>query len=148
MFWRKKPETPAGEAGEQGLTREQALACRPVQCPLVEVEELSDDQVRLCYPLSLKPWFAGIAARIGVWDNRPRMKRLELDAMGTKAWRLMDGRRSVGQVVQAMAREYGLKPREAELSVSAFIKDLGRRGLVALHAPEPEKRRSAKRKQS
>lgn len=135
MFWRKKAKPDTTQEG--GLTREQALACRPVQCPLVEVEELTDDQVRLCYPLNLKPWFAQIASRIGVWDNSPRTKRLELDAMGTRAWRLMDGRRSVQQVVDAMADAYDMQPREAELSVSAFIKDLGRRGLVALHAPAP-----------
>jgi len=134
MFWRKKPEAQQ----QPGLTREQALACRPVKCPLVEEEELSDEQIRLCYPLSLKPWFANIAARIGVWDTSPRKKRLELDPMGTTAWRLMDGRRSVRQVVQAMAETYGMQPREAELSVSAFIKDLGRRGLLALHGGAPE----------
>lgn len=149
MFWRRKRKYEASQPGQPehsgGLTREQALACRPVKCPLVE-EELSEELVRLCYPLSLKPWFAQIASRIGVWDNSPRIKRLELDAMGTRAWRLMDGRRSVRQVIDAMAEAYGMQPREAELSVSAFIKDLGRRGLVALHEGQsPQSKKSSGR---
>lgn len=144
MLLRRKAKPAPPEEG--GLTREQALACRPVKCPLVTEEVLSDSQVRLCYPLSLKPWFARLAARFGAWDTRPRTKRLELDAMGTTAWRLMDGRRNVLQVVEAMAEAYGLQPREAELSVSAFIKDLGRRGLLALHHGEPPKKSANKRR--
>ncbi len=138
MFRRKRKE-PQGEGN--GLSREQALACRPVKCPIVEEEELSDDLVRLCYPLNYRPWFGRLAERLGLWDGSPRRKKLELDAMGTTAWRLMDGRRSVAQIVDAFAAHYELQPREAELSVAAFIKTLGSRGLVALHqVPQREQR--------
>ncbi len=137
MFFRKR-SAASGKEPQAQLTREQALACRPVPCPIVDVEDLSDDQVRLCYPLSLKPWFARLAGRFGMWDGRPRMKRLELDAMGTTVWRLMDGSRSVEDVIDAFAARYGLEWREAELSVSAFIKDLGRRGLVGLRQSASE----------
>lgn len=142
MFLRK-PKTPALE---DRISREEALACKPVRCPVVEVEELDDKTVRLCYPLVWKPWFARVASRLGAWDESPRRKKLELDAMGTTAWRLIDGRRSVGEMAKEFAATYELQLREAELSVSAFLKELGKRGLIAMQAGSTNNAQGASKK--
>ena len=122
------------------LSREQALACVPRKNHLVREEPLAGGLVRLTYPLSWKPWFGGLAKRLGAWDSSPRDKRLDLDVMGTAAWKLLDGKRDARTIIDLFAAKFDLQPREAEVSMTAFLKELGKRGLVLmLQGPvEPE----------
>jgi hypothetical protein len=122
---------PAGTA--PGLpARGEALACRPVRNANIIEEHLSDGRIQLSYPTTLKPWFGNWAQRLGKWDGRPMTKKLELDEMGALAWSMINGESTVQDIVRAFSREYGLQSREAELSVTTFIKELGLRGLVGL----------------
>lgn len=129
-FFRKKA---AAESG--GLTRGQALAFVPVKNRAV-AEEISDaGRVRLTYPVTVRPAFSGLLRKVGVWDGKPSKKTIELDAMGQATWELVDGSRSVRQVAAAFAARYQLGEREAQISVAAFLRELGRRGLVGFREP-------------
>jgi hypothetical protein len=44
----------------------------------------------------------------------------------------MDGERSVRRIVQIFAETHRLENKEAEVSVTSFIKQLGQRGLLGL----------------
>jgi hypothetical protein len=145
LFKSKKAET------RPQLTREQALACIPRKTHLVREERMDDDTLRLSYPLAWKPWFGALAGRFGAWDSKPRTKRLELDLMGTAAWRLIDNKRSVREIIARFAEQFGLQPREAEMSMTAFLKQLGKRGLIVIqqgqeHAEAPRRTNKGKRK--
>lgn len=59
-------------------------------------------------------------------------KKLQLDALGTEVWDLIDGRRSVRKIIQRFAETHRLHPREAEVSVTRFLRELGKRGLIGL----------------
>jgi len=113
-------------------TRAQALDMVPVRNRSVEETPVEDGLIRLSYPLAVKPWFGKLAESVGMWDKRPMIKQLELDEMGTFVWKLIDGDRSVRQIARAFADRYQTQPREAELSVTAFIKTIGQRGLIGL----------------
>ncbi len=133
------------------LTREQALACIPCRTHLVQEERVDTDTLRLRYPLAWKPWFGALAGRFGAWDSKPRTKRLELDLMGTAAWHLIDGKRSVREIVDRFAEQFGLQPREAEVSMTVFLKELGKRGLIVIqqgqeHAATMRRTNMGKRK--
>jgi hypothetical protein len=104
----------------------------PVRNAAVEAEELPGGPVRLSYPLAVKPWFGRLADKVGLWDGRPMTKTVELDEMGAFVWRSIDGGSSVRAIAEAFAREYGVQLREAELSVTAFIKTIGQRGIIGL----------------
>jgi hypothetical protein len=58
------------------------------------------------------------------------LKKLHLDEMGTAVWDLMDGRRSVRRVIQGFATKYQLHLKEAEVAVTRFLRELGKRGLI------------------
>ena len=60
------------------------------------------------------------------------IKRVELDELGTFVWGLIDGQHSVRQLAEAFTAQYEVPPREAELSVTAFIKTIGQRGIIGL----------------
>lgn len=134
MFPFKKPRPQA----ESGLTRRQALALSPVIGRDVEADETVAGMVRLSLPVAVRPALAGWARRLGVWDGKPLRKTVELDAMGSAVWRLIDGRRTVGDIAAALAVRYGLDAREAELAVAEFMRQLGRRGAVAVARREGE----------
>lgn len=93
---------------------------------------MGDGLIRLSYPLAVKPWFGQLAEKVGMWDKRPMIKQVELDEMGTFVWKHIDGEHSVRNIAEAFVREYGVQAREAELSVTAFIKTIGQRGIIGL----------------
>jgi hypothetical protein len=117
----------------QGLSREEALECRPVKNDQV-VESRSDGgDLLLSYPVAVRPWAAGLIRRMG-WNKGRTVyrKKLQLDALGTEVWELLDGRRTVRQVIGRFAAAHRLPEREAAIAVTRFIRELGRRGLIGL----------------
>ncbi len=114
------------------LSRAEALSYRPVRNPEVRVESLDTGEVMIIYPVRVRPWFVRLAQRFG-WDSdQPMIKKLQLDELGTATWKLMDGKRTVKQIVREFGAQYQLPFREAEVSVTAFIRELGRRGIIGL----------------
>ena len=133
-FFRKRPAPPEGAS--EGLTRREALSFVPVKNRAVSQESTDAGLIRLTYPVTVRPAFSGMLRRFGIWDGKPSKKTLELDAMGCAAWELVDGRRSVREVAAAFAGRFRLGGREAEVAVSAFLRELGRRGLVGFQEPD------------
>lgn len=126
LFKSRKPLLP-----EQ---RAVSLACCPVKNPSVAETRLADGAVLLAGALRVRPWFAGLAKRLGVPESRAAGKKVQLDQMGTAVWDLIDGDRSVQQIIDHFAGQFQLHPLEAEVSVTQFIRDLGRRGLIGLRS--------------
>ncbi len=134
MAWFRKKSRPAGLTPlDGGLTRKQALALCPVKNSFVDVETNEDGFVRLVYPVTVKPWFSGPAKRLGLWKNRTFSKKVDLDELGSRAWSLMDGEHTVNDMVAVFAKRFGLQKREAEIALTAFLKELGKRGVIAFH---------------
>ncbi len=124
-LFKKKPPQPI-------ISRAEALEMVPVRNSEVTEKPVPGDLVQLSYPLAIKPWFGRLAEKVGMWDKKPMVKRLELDEMGTFVWRLINGERSVRNIAEAFTDQYEVQPREAELSVTAFIKNIGQRGIIGL----------------
>ena len=59
------------------------------------------------------------------------VRRIRLDRPGSVAWRLMDGRRRVGEIAAAMRRELGDEVEPVEERVGQLIRLLRRDDLVA-----------------
>ena len=117
---------------KSSLSRSQALECRPAKSLHITETRLENGEVLLEYPLAVKPWIAAVAKRLGGATDRVHTKKLQLDAMGTAVWDLVDGSRSVRRIVRIFAETHRLENKEAEVSVTSFIKQLGQRGLLGL----------------
>lgn len=114
------------------MTRGEAMACKPVKNRDIDETRMENGQIMLSYPLRLKPLFADVAKRFGMWkDGSPPIKRLELDEMGTLVWDMIDGKNSVRKIAEKFAAKYQVLPREAEVATASFLRDLGKRGLIA-----------------
>ncbi|UCF92468.1 MAG: PqqD family protein [Desulfobacterales bacterium] len=114
------------------LHRAEALNLTPVKNVQAVVERLTANEVIINYPTIMRPWIAGWVKRFGGPEGRVQTKKLQLDALGTEVWDLVDGKRSVRQVIQAFAAKHQLQPKEAEVAVTRFIRELGQRGLIGL----------------
>jgi hypothetical protein len=126
MSWFRK------QAPQPVIPRSEALSMIPVRNVEVTASTTADGLVLLAYPLAVKPWFGRLAEKVNLWDQRPMIKKLELDEMGSFVWDHIDGTRSVRRIAEEFAAHYGVQRREAELSVTAFIKNIGQRGILGL----------------
>ena len=114
-----------------GLDRQQALACTPIRNP--EVEEIeTPDGILLRYPVEIKPWFQSVFKRLSNRDSNIVIRRLQLDALGSSVWQMVDGKHNVADITKQFCKTHQLGTREAELSVTGFLKDLGSRSLLAM----------------
>ncbi|MGE4535974.1 MAG: PqqD family protein [Desulfovibrio sp.] len=114
------------------------MALSPVASRDVRAEETPSGVVQLSLPVAVRPALAGLARRFGLWDGKVLRKTVELDAMGSAVWRLIDGKRSAGEIAADLARRYNLDAREAEMAVAEFLRLLGRRGAIAVVGREGE----------
>jgi hypothetical protein len=113
-------------------SREDALDCTPVKNDRVEESRLENGELQLSYPVTSRPWLAGFVRR---WGRKPKgtyLKKLQLDALGTEVWELLDGGSRVRDVIRHFAARHRLQQREAELAVTRFLRELGKRGLIGL----------------
>jgi len=114
------------------ISRSEALNCIPVKNIQAQETRGETGLVLLCYPVETRPWIAGWIRRFGGASDGARLKKLQLDALGTAVWDLLDGRRTVGQVIQGFTAMQRLHPKEANVAVTLFLRELGKRGLIGL----------------
>jgi hypothetical protein len=90
---------------------------------------------------------------LAVVDSPGRVALVSLDRLdeppvlltdtGAAVWELLDGRRTVGEVVGLLAAEVGLEPAEIRADVAGFVQQLAERALVAPVRPGPAAARSS-----
>lgn len=112
--------------------RETALAMIPVKSSHIEETRQANGEYLLRYPA------ASTSPRITVWlakigrQPKMRMKKIQLDGLGSQVWELIDHQRSVRDIIAHFASAHRLPVREAEVAVTQFIRTLGQRGLIGL----------------
>lgn len=114
------------------ISRTQALSCKPKHSPGVEWQSEENGTIRLEYPIQLKPFFVQLSKRFQKGQEQRLTKKLELDDIGSKVWLMMDGKRDVKNIIREVSQETELSLQEAEMSVTIFFKELGKRGLIYL----------------
>jgi hypothetical protein len=124
VFKKKSKDVP--------ISRADALDRIPVKNIQITEARLETGEVVISYPVSMRPFFAGLVKRFGGPEVQIQMKKLQLDELGTSVWDMINGKFSVRQLVERFAKTHRLEAREAEVSVAQFIRELGRRGLIGL----------------
>ncbi len=114
------------------ITREQALACTPVRNNVVSWERLESGGIQVEYVLVLKPFFVSILERFSPTQAEEPKRKLQLDEFGSQVWEMLDGSRTTADLIKDFASSHGMPSQEAEQSVTLFLRELGKRGLIAL----------------
>lgn len=112
--------------------REEALGRTPVKYRHLREERTAAGEVVILYPVTARPWIAALARWLGAGAAAPRTGRLQLDAMGAEVWGMLDGRSSLREIADRFAGRHRVGATEAQTAVAQFVRELGRRGLVAL----------------
>ncbi len=118
---------------ERTLNRTEALACIPKQNDTTSWVELENGDILFTYAIPLSRFFQALHRKFTKNSLETPTKRLHLDAMGSFVWKLIDGEKSVGQIITTFAKEYKVSNMEAETAVTSFIKTLGQRGFIGLY---------------
>ena len=114
------------------ITRAEALESKPVKNSDVTETRLESGELLLTYPVQMRPWLAGIAGRLGRPTDGIQTRKIQLDLLGTSVWDQMDGKRSVREIIQEFVRKHQLHPKESEVAVTQFLRNLGKRGLIGI----------------
>ncbi|MBS3763677.1 MAG: PqqD family protein [Planctomycetes bacterium] len=127
LFGKKADEMPE-------LDREQSMQAVPVLNQMISVEYNADENVVLNIPRKR----TSMMRIIGKFFNIPPYKQIELDELGTYVVELCDGEHTVEQIVEEFAGHFKLNHREAEVSMVAYMKKLGKRGIIGFAVPKED----------
>ncbi|MBT8331620.1 MAG: PqqD family protein [Deltaproteobacteria bacterium] len=124
-LFKKKPKRPV-------ISRAEALNRIPSKNLQIREERLDNGEMVIHYPVTIRPFFAGLVKRFGGSEAQIQTRKLELDGLGTSVWAMIDGNCSVRQLISIFATTHQLEAREAEVAVTQFLRELGRRGLIGM----------------
>ncbi len=117
---------------QKQFSRSDALCCIPVRNSQVLENRLDSGEILLSYPETLRPWFSSLILRMNKKAELRRMRKLQLDILGTGVWDLIDGKSTITEIIASFAKLHLLYHKEAEISVVQFLRELGRRGIVGM----------------
>ena len=110
--------------------RSLVMRVRPVPNPLLKWEQDEEGRVVLLVP----PRKDRVGRLLGRFFRLPQdvLKKVELDEVGSFVWGLCDGKRTIEAIVQKTRDRFIPNRREAEISVTMFLKMLAERHYIWL----------------
>ncbi|WP_163340291.1 PqqD family protein [Desulfopila sp. IMCC35008] len=114
------------------ISREEALNCIPEIIPSVHWQHLENGDVLIEYQLAIKPMLQAIFKRFNQGKNEEIKKKLQLDSHGSRVFSFINGEKTVREIIEEFARATTITRQEAELSVTTFLRELGKRGIIIL----------------
>ena len=118
--------------GNTVLNRTDALSCIPEKS--VHVEEIPKESgaLVLSHGVAYRPLFLKVRRLVGRTGATTFTRKVELDLLGAQVWHLIDGERDVFDIIRQFAANHGLDIKEAEVSVTLFLRSLGKKGLIGM----------------
>lgn len=120
---RRSRKDPLGEINLLELAPIRVARWRQVEDRVV----VERPQPRARFPRILLEWLSYMMA----------VKNLRLDEVGSFAWRLLDGKHTVGQVSEALRERFGETVEPAEERLGHLVRLLRQEGLVAYPEWDP-----------
>jgi hypothetical protein len=104
------------------------LLSRPVRNQALQTEPTEDGGLRIIIERRREWWVKALSALLPIPKRRP----VELDPLGREVWELCDGEHTLRQMVKEFEERHKLSRAEAEWSLRTYLRDLAKRGLVAI----------------
>lgn len=111
---------------QQQLTREQAMEARPVRNPALHWKLNDEDNVVIA--IERRNDVPGKA--LGWLFMVPERRSITLDDVGSLVWINCDGENTVADLVTMLSSHLKVTRRETEVSLTEYLKTLGKRGMV------------------
>ncbi len=116
------------------MNKQRALTVIPVQNSEVTTQVSSSGHILIRYPVTVRPWMAKLLRRFTDTSPQIRFRKLQLDNLGTNVWQMIDGKRTVQDIIDEFAQLHQLPTAESESAITQFFRDLGKRGLVGMRS--------------
>jgi len=113
-------------------TKQEALSCIPERNPGIEEFVPDTGGLILSFPVMYKPFFMRLQRFLRSNVQKTFRRKIQLDGLGMDVWSLLDGKRDVKTVIKDFAGLHGLDEKEAEISVTLFLRSLGQKGLIRI----------------
>ncbi|WP_022666048.1 PqqD family protein [Desulfospira joergensenii] len=114
------------------MTRQDSLLCVPEKNSLVREKILESGDLVLSWPQEYRPFFLRVRRFLRKSAQKSFLRKIQLDLLGKDVWDLIDGKKNIRTIVKEFAQHHQVNPREAEISVTLFMKSLGEKGLIVI----------------
>ncbi|MFO8080548.1 MAG: PqqD family protein [Armatimonadota bacterium] len=114
------------------LSRDKAFEARPVRNPSLKWRINEEGVVEVIVPRRKDMFGRVLGFLFFVPENRP----ITLDEVGSAVWHLCDGEHTVDGIVRALSKDYKLQRREVEVSLTEYLRTLGKKGMVGFLVPK------------
>ncbi|NIM05859.1 MAG: PqqD family peptide modification chaperone [Armatimonadetes bacterium] len=120
------------QKGKPRLTRRQALSALPVRNQAFAVRRTENGETEITVPRR-NDWLGKLLSLILLI---PKERKIVLEAVGSEVWDMCDGAHTVSQMADALVKKHKLDRREAETSLTEYLRRLGKRRLIAFAIPK------------
>lgn len=117
------------------FTRDDVMKSQPVRNTLIKWEESENGEVSLVVPQKETLWVNAVSKIFTL----PKSRVVVLDEVGASVWTMCDGHNSIDTIVRALTNKYKLTRKEAETSLMAYFRKLGKRGMLGFAVPKQVK---------
>ena len=120
---------------KNNFKKNDALLCIPEKNTEVKENFLDSGDLILTYQAMYKPFFLRIKKIVGQNPKKTFTRKIQLDGLGVDVWSLLDGEKNVRTIINEFAVRHTLNYKEAEISVTLFLRSLGEKGLIGIKEP-------------
>ena len=113
--------------------RSEVMAGRPEQLPYLRQEQTPEGSMRITVRLGRPKWQRWLGGEGEV------TRTFSLDCLGREVYHACDGKTSVSRIISEFAERHKISLAEAEMSVTAFLKTLLMKGLIAMAVEQNKK---------
>jgi hypothetical protein len=117
------------------ISKDDSLFCIPKKQKAVKETFLDSGDLLLSYHTAYKPFFNRIQKILHKNSKKTFERKIQLDGLGIDVWQLMTGTKNVKQIISEFASIHSLNYKEAEISVTLFLRSLGKKGLIVIKDP-------------
>jgi hypothetical protein len=123
------------------ISREESFASLPVRNEALPTRRTDAGEIEITIPRREALW-VGLLARV---FYVPKSRKIVLDELGTFVWERCDGQTTVRDLIGIFAERYKLGRREAEVSLTEYLRTLAKRGLIGIAVPRDLGKRRRRR---
>ena len=116
-------------------TKNDALLCIPEKNTGVEEIFLDTGDLILSFQVRYKAFFMRLQRILRTNPQKTFTRKIQIDRLGIDVWSLLDGKKDVRTIIKAFATLHRLDDKEAEISVTLFLRSLGEKGLIRIREP-------------
>ena len=117
------------------ISREAMLGSKPVRNELVHWERNDSGEVLITLTRQTG-WKINLLAKI---FYVPKKRKIALDEIGSAVWEMCDGKHTVDRMIRRLADKHQLNRREAEVALTTYLRQLGKKRLVGFAVSKKRK---------